>query len=323
MIPIETRAKAVVHYSHFLRSYRRVARLYGVSKSSLQRWVSLRCAALHPKRHPRQSRALLPQVHRVIRDALAQNPFTTPQALCQVVSSQCHLRRSRATLARWVHKAGFTRKKAFRCVRADHPPERVLEFCSRYLATQDPQLVSIDEAGFYLDDHPRFGYAPRGRRLNVAAQRTLRRAKLTLLMAVTPQGILSYKILQHNCKKPDFVQFLRQLPAPPGRTLILDNIAFHHSKEVADCARERGWALLYSLPYSPRCNTIELVFAMLKARYRAACPAEPNAGFSYQGALEGVLNDHTRRDFAATFAHTRAWVQQVAHAPGAFSGYDS
>ena len=39
MISRELRYKAVIHYKHFLPSLRKVSRLYGVSKSSLQRWL--------------------------------------------------------------------------------------------------------------------------------------------------------------------------------------------------------------------------------------------------------------------------------------------
>jgi transposase len=39
MQPREVRYRAVVHYKLFLHSLRKVAQLYNVSKSSLQRWI--------------------------------------------------------------------------------------------------------------------------------------------------------------------------------------------------------------------------------------------------------------------------------------------
>ena len=40
MIPLDTKYRAIVHYTHFLKSLRQVAALYKVSKSTLHRWLT-------------------------------------------------------------------------------------------------------------------------------------------------------------------------------------------------------------------------------------------------------------------------------------------
>jgi len=87
----------------------------------------------------------------------------------------------------------------------------VESFCKEYLAVPTSDLISIDEAGFYIGDTCRRGYCQRGKRLNIQISRTLRMSKLTLIAAVSVKGIVHYKILDHNCKKVDFVQFVSEL----------------------------------------------------------------------------------------------------------------
>ena len=50
------------------------------------------------------------------------------------------------------------------------------------------QLYSVDEAGFYVGDHPRKGRAKRGKRLAVGTSKTLRRTKFSLVMVVGRNG---------------------------------------------------------------------------------------------------------------------------------------
>ena len=109
MHPKETRYRAVVHYNHFLRSLRRVAAHYGVSKSSLQRWVR---ATGREVRARRSKKALRDSVRRCVEDAITENPFTTARELASVLRTACGLRMSRSTANRLTRAAGFTYKKA-------------------------------------------------------------------------------------------------------------------------------------------------------------------------------------------------------------------
>lgn len=61
MYNLETRYKAVVHYNYFVNSLRRVSKLYGVSKSSLQRWVT-KSPNYKKKRNKRQVKKIFKNV---------------------------------------------------------------------------------------------------------------------------------------------------------------------------------------------------------------------------------------------------------------------
>jgi transposase len=323
MVPRELRYKAVIHYKHFLPSLRKVSRLYGVSKSSLQRWVH----ADPVFRKRRKKKEVQDCITDAINQCIAQNPFVTALDVSRHVASACNARMSRSTASRCIKRCGLSRKKAFRCVDYTHTLPVVQEFCDGYLQSED--IVCIDEAGLYVGDHCKRGYSPVGCRLRVKSGRTLRRSKFTLLLAVSASGIVGYEVLDHNCRKADFIRFIQGLQVRPGTTLVMDNIAFHHSKEVAEVAKLKGARLLFTPPYSPRGNAIENVFGALKHEYRSNCPPSACDSFDYESLLHVLLESWTNCNLRKFMARTRAWVQETRDMlladPSAierFCGYD-
>jgi transposase len=211
---------------------------------------------------------------------------------------------------RYTHSLQYTRKRAYRTVRhKDDHKSQVESFCREYLAIPSSDVISIDKAGFYIGDTCRRGYSERGKRLNIPSSRTLRMSKLTLIAAVLESGIVHYKILDHNCKKTDFIQFVSEINAKPGTVAILDNIQFHHSKETMSAFRSAGIRPLFVPPYSPEFNAIENIFSMLKRQYRRTCPinADEANAIDYYDALHTIMNAHDkstlRVDFSGYFRH--------------------
>lgn len=314
MYDLATRYRAVVHYERFLPSLRSVANIYGVSKSSLQRWVT----AKPETKRKRPKRQLTTSVRSCIEAALKADPFISMTSLTHLIASSCKLNRSVRTTRRFVKASGWTRKKAFRVMDHSHSPDDVMQFCGRYLQAEN--VVCIDEAGFYVGDHCRYGYSKRGSRLALPTSK-LRRSKLTLILAVSSRGVLGYEVLDHNCRKPDFVGFIQRLAVEPGSTLVMDNVQFHHSAETAEAIRAKGCVPLYTLPYSPKLNAIEYVFSSLKHVYRRLCPPGCCGEFDYLAALELALATPLRME--PFFSKVRQTVVEAAASGGAaFTGYD-
>ena len=129
-------------------------------------------------------------------------------------------------------------------------------------------LVCIDETSFHIGDCGRFGYSKKGTRINVPVSKTLRREKFTVLMAITPNGILHHEVINGNCNKARFLDFIDAADFPNGANLLMDNVAFHHSRDVVESI-QRKWCTPFYIPaYSPRFNAIENVFGTMKPIYR-------------------------------------------------------
>ena len=212
----EVRHRAVVHYKYFFKSLRGVSKMYGVSKSTLHRWVRLDPTALEISRRRGSRKSAFTKAKQCIKETVRQRPFITMEQLAAVVAQECGMKRCRTTIGRYRAKCGLTRKKAFRVTHAERDPAQLQAFCNDHIRSAST-LICIDEAGFYVGDHPRKGYMPKGQRRNVTASKTLRRSKFTLLLAAAPSGVVvHYKILDHNCRKADFVEFISELPVPRG-----------------------------------------------------------------------------------------------------------
>lgn len=237
--------------------------------------------------------------------------------LASRLEAACGVRMSRFTAARYRKATGWTRKKAYRTVH--HVPDGAIieDFQREYVESRDDDIVCIDEAGFYVGDMARRGYAPKGRRLNVAACKTLRRSKMTLLLAVSRSGVVHHEILDHNCRKDDFIAFVNRLPDGHGKTIVLDNVKFHRSHDTMIAIVRKGYKALFTPPYSPRFNAVEYVFSSLKQTYRSQCPIDRPEGFDYPSLLESVIA--TTGPFDTTFSHVRRCVKTTR----VISGYDS
>ncbi len=71
------------------------------------------------------------------------------------------------------------------------------------------------------------------------------------------QGNNKYKIQNTPFNKTSFVDFLKTLDLPKNTIILLDNVSFHHSKEVINYIKSKMWNLLFIPPYSPNFNPIE------------------------------------------------------------------
>lgn len=171
MFDPEIRHRAIVHYKYFLPSLRRVGKMYGVSKSTLQRWVtSARCIPRRPKR--RRKRMVDPLVDVSLSDALQANPFLTLAELAQHLKKTAGIQKSPRTVCRYLKQLRFSRKKAYRTIRHREHAANVTKFCQSYPVTSDG-VICIDEAGFHVGDSGRRGYSKRGSRLNIPDSRRL------------------------------------------------------------------------------------------------------------------------------------------------------
>jgi transposase len=324
MYNLDTRVTAIVHYKHFCKSVRKISRIYGVSKSSVQRWVNQ--GLEKPQRNARHVPALADVVQNYIRQFVSANPFITSATLSERLKVDCGFSRSRRTISRYLSLLKFTRKKAYRVVDYQHSPENVAAFCADYLGCPSDHLISIDETAFYVGDHGAFGYSPKGCRLNVAFAKSLRRKKFTVVTAVTAKGIHHYQVIEGSCKKTDFIKFIETMPAvPKGTRLIMDNVQFHHSVQTKAAILEKGCEPLYVPPYSPKFNAIEQVFAAMKTAYRKDCPRCPADEDTAEAAIHATLTMFEHCDFSAYFQHTLRAVKDTAFALQhkiAWSGYD-
>ena len=174
-------------------------------------------------------------------------------------------------------------------------------------------MFCIDEAGFYVGDHPRKGRSKRGHKLAIGTGKSLRKAKFTLILVIGINGIVGYKIQDKNCKIDSFVDFVNDLDLPKGSVLLMDNLKAHHSNEVQYAGINKGFRFLFTPPYSPRCNPIEKIFGAFKPVYRKLCVEEtiPKKKDDYRNIFTNILEINTNTSFLTTYQNTLSFINET------------
>jgi transposase len=97
------------------------------------------------------------------------------------------------------------------------------------------------------------------------------------------------------------------LPNLPKTTkvILMDNVSFHHSKDVSLLLRNNNLQPLFIPPYTPRCNPIEEVFSVMKSYFRSY-----NDDVTFDKKIElSFLKINLYKDIVKHYNHTRRYVE--------------
>lgn len=233
--------------------------------------------------------------------------------------------RSRRSISRDLGTLHITRKKVNRIVDHHHTSDSILRFCTQYKLCKE-NIVCIDETSFVIGDCGRFGYSNRGTRINVPVSKTLRCEKYTVVMAIMSNGILYHDVIRGNCNKSRFLEFIEAAQFPQNTSLLMDNVAFHHSKEVVDAIHQKGCIPFYIPSYSPRFNAIENLFGTMKPIYRHHRPAITADVIDHEASIHWTIAMFKHADFTPYFEHVSNIIDEafdMASLGVEVYGYDS
>lgn len=309
MHDLSIKYKAILHYKHLLCSIRKVSKIYNVSKSTLQRW--LKESSIHVRK-PRNKKTLRKDIASCINSTISENPFCSLKELAAQISSKCSLKHipSLSTVSRMLKTCKMSYKNAKRFVDYSHDNKTVTEFAQTFLKEQE-NIICIDELGFYVGENPRKGWSKLGSRVKTPLHRCIRQKKFSVIVAISSKGVAKYTILESNCKKHNFIEFCKELDVPKTSRLLMDNVAFHKSKEVQSILKQRELIPMYIPPYSPRTNPIENVFGVIKPAYRKQCPVVQTQSFDYKGLFESIIDSYKFSDLSRYYKHVATFMTET------------
>ena len=176
-------------------------------------------------------------------------------------------------IPRLLRKINWTRQKPRRRA-SQRNEEAIRRWCSvewpnlyKRAVARGQTVVFVDEAGFRLLPGLVHTYAPRGQTPMLDVP--LSRDHLSVLGALTLDGMLLTWIQDHSVKGPDVVRFLKHLLARiPGKILLVwDNLSAHRGQAVKDflASGAAKRLTLQALPsYAPDLNPQEGIWRFLK-----------------------------------------------------------
>jgi len=137
----------------------------------------------------------------------------------------------------------------------------------------DPaKLVFIDETGANTKMTRRYGRSPRGQRV-VDAVPYGHWKTTTFVAALRSEGLVAPMVIDGAMNGDLFVAYAEQVLVPTlraGDVVVMDNLSSHKRAAAVRAIERAGCTVAYLPPYSPDYNPIELAFAKVKARLRAA-----------------------------------------------------
>jgi transposase len=301
MHPPHLKYRAIVHYTHFLRSLRKVATLYNIGKSTLARWIK---TADGPVQKRRSRANLCARIASIVAEAVRRRPFSTADQIIVAVREALGKEVSRSTVYRALRATKHSYKRASRG-REHEPVPLEHPFMKRDSYEGDP--IAVDESSFYWNDVPRMGWGPKGKRVMKA--RPSHRTRVSLILAVSKDAVIGHTVLVGGVNAKRFADFVRTLP--DNRPLILDNCSIHKTKEVRSLVEAKGMELRFIPPYCPWYNPAEFCFSEVKRAYRPLRLHSPAADFvdDVRTCLVGL------RHQAAYFLHAKTMCDRDRGAP--------
>ena len=163
-------------------------------------------------------------------------------------------------------------------------------------------MVFLDETSTHTSLSRRYARAPRGVRAYGHVPRN-HGHNVTLLAALTPTGIGPSMTIPGAIDSAAFAVYVRRCLVPslhPGQVVILDNLSAHKTAAAREAIEAAGCAVRFLPAYSPDFNPIELAFAKIKSRLRAAAARDTE---TLHRATAAAIDTITPADARAFYAH--------------------
>jgi len=174
--------RAIIHYKYFLKSLRRVSKIYHISKSTLSRWLQQDGVKLKPKKR----HSIVDTLKDFVSAKLQANPFMTSAELASLTKAELNRTVSKSSVWKCIKSTNLTYKRSKPYV----SKPSVIKAEKQFLTQYNNEVISVDETFFYLYDYPKYGYSPKGTLLRRPYAHTPRKRKITLYMAISNGNVI-------------------------------------------------------------------------------------------------------------------------------------
>ncbi|KAG0436961.1 hypothetical protein DMUE_3949 [Dictyocoela muelleri] len=127
------------------------------------------------------------------------------------------------------------------------------------------QFIFLDETGFNLLTYQRFRYSPKNTKCYINVPNS-KDTNVSVLCAITNQGVLAYKVKVWSFKSFDMKEFIETLlPAQLNsdrKYIVIYNASIHKTARVKDALLRRNYILKFLHPYSPQLNPSGIFFCL-------------------------------------------------------------
>lgn len=294
-----------------------VAEVMGFTRSSVYAWLARYDEGGYETLNTHQAPGAEPVITEEMDDWLKETVLnSTPDVhgydtnlwtrdiLAELLNEQFGIVVSGKTVSWHLKRLGLSYQKPI-----DQDVERDEQEVKHFLEDKFPRIKGLAQrlgADIGFEDEAGVGVTTRsGRTWGLAGQPpeikvSMERGGANVLSIVTPQGDMSYAVVDENVNGDQFIEFLKQLIEERERPLILllDHAKFHKSKKVRDFVRaHRSQLRVFFFPKrSPELNPDEQVWNEIKNNQLGKQPIKGKVDLKKRlySALESLRNDKER-----------------------------
>ena len=255
--------EAAVAYKKAGNSYEDTGKVFGVSASTVHRWVRQyeETGDLSNKPLNRSFKKIDPEK---LKAYVAEHPDDTQQEVATVFGC-CNQALSQA-----YRRLGITRKK--KTLRyTEQSEEKVKEYNKEIKDIPKEKIAYVDETGIDKCLYREYGYALRGQKVydKISGKKFQR---TSIVAAKLGKRIIAPMQYSGTMNSALFELWFEKCLLPcleKGATIVMDNASFHRKKQLYEICRKCGFNLIFLPPYSPELNPIEKYWFVLKHRIKA------------------------------------------------------
>ena len=260
----DLKSRAINLYYKF-NSFRKVADLLLISKSTIHRWV------MNPTRKVKQKLDIKYMIS-FVEGLLKNNKFISIKDIRNKINKKFNKLLSLSFIHTFISK---TLKFSYKKINNKLFNKSLLslkskqrKFTKNIKKIPINNIISIDETYIYTNYTKNYGWSKIG--TNLQHYKKSNPIKYSILMAISNNKIIDYEIHKVNINKVIFNDFMDKLNKKFTNyyfflflSEIEDNVSFHKSQQLNDHITN-GNKLLFIPPYSPEFNPIEMVFSQMK-----------------------------------------------------------
>jgi transposase len=251
-----------------------VARTFGVSRSSVKRYVKMdnEFGSLAPSKPPDPAPKIHKCARRLLEVDLEERPAATLAQRCAYLWEVTGVSVGISTLWRCLKRLGYSHKK--RSVGAAERDECQRVAWKVLVADQieADRFVFVDEMGSNTSLYPLCGWSTTGERARCSVPHN-RGKNTTLVASMTIEGMGPSVAMEGSTDAVAFETYIERFLVPTlrsGQLIVMDNLNAHKGERVRELVEEAGCELLYLPTYSPDLNPIEEAFSKIAAILRKA-----------------------------------------------------
>jgi hypothetical protein len=255
------RRKIAIHLYSLLCSLRKTAILMQVSHSTICRWSKSIDRKIYTRSPSRIFKSDI--IVAVIKTAILNDPFVSILTLRDMIFKIFSIKVSKELIRVAIRKQGYTKKKANFYGVSNKLPEKTEIFIEQRnkFIRENKFIVSIDEVSFGRNGKIIKGYSKKGTKLFV--RKNIPRVTTTSVVAcVSKEGLIKKHSTKGAFNTIKFIEFLQDLNLPNNTVILLDNVSFHHSKQVTEFSILNKLELLFVPPYSHGIILLNYVFLL-------------------------------------------------------------